>query len=72
MKRFSLGEGKGGGVQHGAGCIGNVEHLLMAIQVMLHFRCTWCTEGDILQENSVLDCPGLKSNLVQSVDQILI
>jgi len=65
-----LGEGRGGG--HGAGCIGNVEHLLMAIQLMLHFRCTWCTEGDILQENSVLDCPGLKSNLVQSVDQILI
>ena len=61
----------GGGVGSGEEGIGDVEHLLMVIQVMLHFRCTWCTEGDILQENSDLDCPDLKSNLEESVDQIL-
>jgi len=64
----------GGGVVGvcGAGGIGDVEHMLMAIQVMLHFRCTWCTEGDNLQENSDLECPDLRSSLEESVDQILI
>jgi hypothetical protein len=53
------------------GGIGDVEQLLMAIQVKLHFRCTWCTEGDILQDNSNLECPGLKTNLEKFVVQIL-
>jgi hypothetical protein len=55
-----------------AGDIVDVQHLLMAIQVVLHFRCTWCTEGDNLQENSDFECDDLKSNLEGSVNQILI
>jgi hypothetical protein len=45
--REALGRG---GVGEGVCVIGDVEHLLMATQVMLHFRCTWCTEGDMTGE----------------------